>query len=129
MKRRNQYNSRARVAEYEFALRLLTDFMAQVGGTPVADDYFARWDVATIFGPLRVTVGGGLNFVAARFAIIPDSRHPHIERLPAREQLNIYSGKWNCCAAKNGLLNFHESVLAFTDRLERIALNLPQEQT
>ena len=115
-------------AQYQTDLLLLTEFLNQIGGRRVADVCFTKWEVPTIFGPLTVTVSPGLNFVAARFAVIPDKQHPLIDRLPARDLLNTFSGKWNCTIARNGLLDLHESVLAFLDRLERI-LAAPEIKT
>jgi hypothetical protein len=52
--------------------------------------------------------------------------HPLFERFPAADQLNRWSGKWNCCVARDGRLHLRESILAFANRLERIVGIQPQ---
>src|SRR4051794_16664165 len=105
-------------------LKAFATFIEQVGGVLIPY-HCPRWSVPTIFGPLEVWPQG--NWIAARFTNDPLASTA-FDNFPARDALNRFSWKWNCCVSVNGLLDFQTSFAAFQDRLTQIAIIKPEAQ-
>lgn len=88
------------------------------------DDFFTVWDMPTRFGRLEITVvTDGDDMICARF--MDELSDEDKKRVPANDDLNRYSLKWNCLVSKDGKADFHEAVIAFKDRVSKILKVVP----
>ncbi len=105
--------------EYKRLSREFHDFMVECNAIPTKG---YEWRVSTVFGLLDISLHD--NYVVSRFFDTPNENHPKFSILPVADELNKFSGKWNCPVLKNGRLDLEASINEFKYRLKTIIIFL-----